>query len=311
MAGNDENFLISGCHFGSLWGLYHYDIEPNTNLFVRDGVFLNCDFEGDHAGEMNTDTWGAMFMFSGEGQLKNRNISVIGCTFNKINIRVRGIFPDVQFLYNPQLGKIVKLRGNNSGEFRDATIRDNTFGTPDDPMKKISSSVAFTGNTVFEGNIPPSANDTKITAESKDGHWVEEHPTAQKPVATDAKPEKLDIKIDPKDGKVVTVPLMGHQFNFVTGAILNNREAGAADVIFHGDPLMAIGKAGIKVLSAAELKAGDDSLPKLSKLHYESFLWAVQPGDTVAARTNSGQYVVMKILDEEKTNYTIQYRFVK
>ena len=181
MAGDDENFLISGCRFGSLWGLYQFDVEPNKNRFARDGMFLNCEFDGTHAGEMNTGTWGAMFIFSGEGQFENRNISLVGCTFKKILVRVRGIFPDVKFLYNPQLGKFYKTPSNHTGEFRDATIRGNFFGTPEKPMTNISAGVTFTGKTIFEDNTPAATNDTKITAESKDTKWVEDHPLAAKP----------------------------------------------------------------------------------------------------------------------------------
>ncbi|TWU26806.1 Pectate lyase superfamily protein [Novipirellula galeiformis] len=180
MVGNDENFLISSCRFGSLWGLYHSDIEPNQGQFVRDGAFVNCEFDGRHAGDMNTDTWGAMFTLSGEEKLENRNISVIGCTFRDISVRVRGIFPEMQFLYNPQLGKFVKVRTNPTGELRDATIRGNDFGTTQKPMKNISYGVTFTGKSTFENNTPTSANDTKITSKSHDSQWKEDHPRAVK-----------------------------------------------------------------------------------------------------------------------------------
>ena len=191
MVGNDENFLISNCHFGSLFGLYHSDIEPNKGQFVRDGAFVNCEFDGSHAGEMNTGTWGAMFIFSGEDKLEDRNISVIGCTFRDLSIRIRGIFPNVQFLYNPQLGKFVKVTSNPTGELRDATIRGNHFGTPQKPMEDISSGVTYTGKSTFEGNTPTAANETKITSESHDAQWKEDHPLAVKPAAPAAKtPER-------------------------------------------------------------------------------------------------------------------------
>lgn len=179
MVGNDENFLISGCRFGSLWGLYHSDIEPNKGQFVRDGAFVNCEFDGSQAGDMDTDTWGAMFTLSGEEKLADRNISVIGCTFTKISVRVRGIFPDMQFLYNPQMGKFVRVRTNPTGELRDATIRGNHFGTSQKPIENISIGVTFTGNSTFEINTPTAANDTEITTQSRDSQWEEDHPVAK------------------------------------------------------------------------------------------------------------------------------------
>lgn len=311
MVGNDENFLFSGCHFGSLWGLYHSDIEPNKGHYVRDGAFVNCEFDGSHAGEMNTDTWGAMFTFSGEEKLEDRNISVIGCTFRDISVRIRGIFPDVQFLYNPQLGKFIKVRTNPTGELRDATIRGNHFGTPQKPLDKIVSGVTFTGKSTFENNTPVAANEIKITSESHDAQWKEDHPLAVKPDAAAEIPAKAAIKADPQDGKVITIPLMGHRFDFATNTIRENKAPGKADVIFHIDPLMAIGNAGLKVLSPADLKAGGDSLAKLANAKYDKNLWGVKTGDTIAVKTNEGRFVVMRILDQQKDNYTIQYRFVK
>jgi len=313
MVGNDENFLFSGCRFGSLWGLYHSDIEPNKGHYVRDGAFVNCEFDGSHAGEMNTDTWGAMFVLHGMEKLEDRNISMIGCTFRDISIRVTGIFPDAQFLYNPQLGKFVKVRTNPIGELRGATIRGNHFGTPQNPMKNISSGVTFTGKSTFEGNTPVEVNGTKITSEanSAGAPFQEDHPFVAKPDAAAQTPSKAAIKADPKDGKVVTIPLMGHRFDFATNTIRENKDPGKADVIFHIDPLMAIGDAGLKVLSPTDLKAGGDSLAKLSNAKYDTSLWGVKTGDTIAVKTSSGRFVVMKILDQEKDKYTIQYRFVK
>ncbi len=181
LVGNDDNFLISGCHFGSLWGLYHSDIEPNKNHYVRNGMFLNCEFDASHAGELNTQKASALFIFSGAGQRDNRNIAIVGCTFNKIKVRVRGIFPDVQFLYNPQIDQFYKASSNPTGEFRDATVRGNYFGTPGKPRSNITAGVTFTGKSTFEGNTPAAVNNTKISAESKNGDWVEDHPLATKP----------------------------------------------------------------------------------------------------------------------------------
>jgi hypothetical protein len=74
---------------------------------------------------------------------------------------------------------------------------------------------------------------------------------------------------------------------------------------------MAIGNAGLKVLSPTDWKAGGDSLAKLSNVKYDASLWGVKTGDMIAVKTNSGRFVIIKNLDQEKDNYTIQYRFVK
>jgi len=305
LVGNDENFLLAHCRFGSLFGLYHSDIEPNEGHFVRDGLFLNCEFDGSRAGEMDTGTWGAMFIFSGEDKLADRNIAVVGCTFRDISTRIRGIFPDVQFLYNPQLGKFVKVRTNPSGELRDATLRGNHFGTPQQPLEKIASGVTFTGRSTFEGNTPDAANRTPITAESNDAQWAEDHPLAAKsPAAAPVAALPQTLAANPRDGKVVTVPLQGHRFNFAANAILKNGEAGSADVVFHPDPLMTEGRAALQLL-----EKGAEQSPAPEK--YVKSLWGVRTGDVIAVKTNEGRVVLMKILEQQKDSYTIQYRFLK
>jgi len=203
------------------------------------------------------------------------------------------------------------VRTNPTGELRDATIRGNHFGTPQKPLDKIVSGVTFTGKSTFENNTPVAANEIKITSESHDAQWKEDHPLAVKPDAAAEIPAKAAIKADPQDGKVITIPLMGHRFDFATNTIRENKAPGKADVIFHIDPLMAIGNAGLKVLSPADLKAGGDSLAKLANAKYDKNLWGVKTGDTIAVKTNEGRFVVMRILDQQKDNYTIQYRFVK
>lgn len=304
LVGNDENFLIANCRFGSLFGLYHSDIEPNKNHFVRDGVFLNCEFDGRSAGEMDTGTWGAMFIFSGHESIDNRNISVIGSTFHEITTRVRGVFPDIQFLYNPQVGKLIKVRTNPTGELRDAIIRGNYFGTPEHPLENVSAGVTFTGKSTFEDNLPAAVNSTKITAPGGDTRWEEDHPLAVKPPAA-AATEK--ISTNNADGKIITVPLMGHRLNFADGTILKNRDEGSADLVFHTDPLMAEGNAQIQILPANALQ---NSIP-IDATKYGKTLWDVKTGDVVAIKTNSGQLVQMKILAQTKDSYTVQYKSVK
>lgn len=103
MVGSDEDFVFSNCRFGSLWGLYLFDIEPTgeSGRYVRDGLFVNCVFDGRRAGEMGTnDRWGEFFCFKGHKELKSRNITVMGCEFHNVFVRVNHVFPDAKFLYN-------------------------------------------------------------------------------------------------------------------------------------------------------------------------------------------------------------------
>lgn len=299
LVGDDEGFLFSGCRIGSLWGLYHFDFEPNKGRYVRDGVILNCEFDGRQAGQMNTDRWGAMLIFSGNEEMSDRNIAVIGSTFHEIAVRVRGIFPDIQLLYNPQLGKLVKVRTNPTGELRDATIRGNFFGTRDKPLENITSGVTFTGNSRFEDNWPAAVNQTQITAASDKTQWEEDHPAAQAPLRLQA---PTGIEKTAADTRQVTVPLMGHRFNFSSGKILSNRESGAADLVFHSDPLMAEGQTMLQLLK-------DGQTQPIAR-QYGKVLWGLKTGDAIAVKTGSEKTVLVKILAQQKDSYTIEYRFI-
>ncbi len=301
LVGNDEGFLFSGCRIGSLWGLYHFDVEPNKGRYVRDGVILNCEFDGRQAGQMNTDRWGAMLIFSGNEEMSDRNIAVIGSTFHEIAVRVRGIFPDIQLLYNPQVGSLVKVRTNPTGELRDAAIRGNRFGTPEKPLENIASGVTFTGNTRFEDNMPVAVNKTKITTASDKTEWVEDHPVAQTPLKTPTTSAVKKSAFSASDSKQVIVPLMGHRFNFRSGKILKNREEGIADLIFHTDPLIAEGQTTIQLLPDEKSKPTPDQFVKA--------LWGIKAGDVIAVQTDQ-HTVLMKVLTQQKESYTIEYRYL-
>jgi len=101
MVGSDEDFVFSNCKFGSLWNLYLFDMEPDKGRYVRDGLILNCLFDGRRAGEMDTnDRWGEFLCFKGHKELKSRNITVMGCTFHNVFVRVNHVLPGAKFLYN-------------------------------------------------------------------------------------------------------------------------------------------------------------------------------------------------------------------
>ncbi len=163
LVGNDEDFVFEGCEFGSIWRLYHVDLEPNGGRYVRDGMFLNCSFDGRSAGEFGSDTWGRMLILTGHDALESRNITIAGCSFREISVRVRGIFPGVRVVNNPVLDGygpfFLKVRTNPVGELRDATIIGNTFLDGDTPAQTLRSGVTFTGETIFADNTPAAFND--------------------------------------------------------------------------------------------------------------------------------------------------------
>lgn len=165
LVGNDEDFVFTNCRFGSLWRLYHVDIEPAGGRWVRDGAFVNCQFDGTRAGEGGSDTWGRMLILTGHDQLQTRDITVTGCTFREISIRVRGIVPGVQVLHNPVLDGygpfFLKVRTNPVGELRDATVIGNRFVDGDALAESMRHGVTFTGDLVFADNEPAAFNDVE------------------------------------------------------------------------------------------------------------------------------------------------------
>ncbi len=180
LVGNDEDFVFEGCSFGSIWRLSHFDLEPNEDRWIRNGLFLNCSFDGRTAGEHGSDTWGRMLILTGHDELASRDITIAGCSFREISVRVRGIFPGVRVINNPVLDGygpfFLRVRTNPVGELRDATIIGNRFLDGDAPAEQLRSGVTFTGETVFAGNTPEEFNDTPLdepaTADEAAGNEV-------------------------------------------------------------------------------------------------------------------------------------------
>jgi hypothetical protein len=166
MVGDDEDFAFVNCRFGSTWRLYHFDIEPAGGRWVRDGAFVGCHFDGTRAGEGGSDSWGRMLILTGHDELQNRDITITGCIFREISVRVRGIFPGVKVLHNPVLDGygpfFLKVRTNPVGELRDATVLGNTFLDGDESAESLRSGVTFTGETTFAGNQPEGCNEVEL-----------------------------------------------------------------------------------------------------------------------------------------------------
>jgi hypothetical protein len=166
MVGDDEDFAFTNCRFGSLWRLYHFDIEPNGGRFVRNGSFVGCEFDGTGAGAGGSDTWGRMLILTGHDEMLSRDITITGCIFREISVRVRGIFPGVKVLHNPLLDGngpfFMRVRTNPVGELRDATVIGNRFVDGDAPADRLRIGVTFTGDTVFAGNDPASFDEIEL-----------------------------------------------------------------------------------------------------------------------------------------------------
>ena len=306
LVGNDEDFIFNNCHFGSLWGLYHVDIEPNAGRFVRDGSFINCTFDGTQAGEMGTDTWGAMLIFCGMPDLKTRNVSVIGSRFLEIAVRVRGVFPEAQFLYNPEVGGrsrvFVKMRSNKVGELRDAVLRGNRFAKKDQLLDQLSYGVTFTGNTRSENNTPAKFNNIKIDEASNDGSWKEDHPVVQQAPKKGAQPVVSAVTVTGM-AKTITLPLMGHRYRFSDGAILKHQEDGLADIALHLDPVLAEGNARITRLGKGKL---EDFISQTTE-PAEQVIWGVQQGQVLQFKTNTGSMLLLEVTDMQAKEITFRY----
>jgi hypothetical protein len=301
LVGNTADFLIADCVFGSHWGLYHVDIEPNSGKWVRDGAFVNCTFDGRRAGEMGTDTWGAFVIFCGEEG--SENVSVIGCRFLDISIRVRGIFPACSFLYNDPVDTpgpaFIRVRTNPVGELRDVTVKGNRFLNAGRPASKLTHNVAFTGESVFAGNFPAAFNDVSLDARGRETDWGDEdHPIDQQ--APDA-PE-VDIATE---GGVTTVemPLMGHEFRFADGTVHPYRSASETDLSMHLDPILALGGAGIQLLGEGELR----SFGSPPEEGYGGAAYGARSGLVYAVRTNQGAVALMRIEELGARRVRFQY----
>lgn len=305
MVGNDQNFVFSGCYFGSHWGLYHFDIEPEAGRYVRDGVFMDCVFDGRQAGELGGDTWGAMLILTGHRELKTRDLSVIGCQFHNISVRVRGVIPGCEFLYNDPMGGrnrvFVKVRTNPVGELRDATVRGNRFIIGDQPAEEINYGVSFSGASIFEDNFPEQFNGLEPDEPGQETDWGEEdHPVA---VGED---EQAAAPGEGAANATVRMPLMGHQFRFSDGSIFPHRADEGADLAFHIDPFMAVGEARIALLSSA---SWDDQID-VENLRWYSELWGAGANDLLALRTGGRRHLLLQILGLTSNEVSFRYRWM-
>lgn len=310
LVGNTDGFLFADCHFGSLWGLYLFDIEPNDGRYVRNGVIVNCTFDGSKAGQMSTDTWGAFLGFCGDrvgDGLSSRNVTVKNCRFDNIWVRIQGVFPEVKFIDNNFLNAsaaFIKVRSNKVGEFRNAVVRDNTFARSRTGALRVVAGATFTGNTIVEGNQPPEANDIPVTAESQDLAWEEIHPVTQRAETGAAAQTKFG------ENQIVTMRLQGHKFRFSDGQVLphsRSDEDGDADLIMHIDPLIAVGEAGLQRIG----KGAGDTFKTVPSTGYERRLFGVATGDVCAVRTRQGRHVVMEVLAFSSKEIQFRYRFVE
>jgi len=307
LVGDTRNFVFSNCRFGSHWGLYHVDIEHNTGKSIRDGMFVNCLFDGSKAGEMGTDTWGRMLILSGHEALANSNVSVVGCTFKGICIRVRGVFPAVRFLYNPRIdvpGSVfVRVRTNPVGEFRNAVVRGNRFYSNGRPTSAITAGVTFTGSSLFEGNTPATFDGRPPETAARETTWREEHPAALQ-----VKGRSVIVKPEPgSDTVMVRMPLGGHEFRFSDRTVTPYNTGKDMDIALHIDPFIALGQAGVMRLGRGRL----EDFTHAPSGEYSSALWGLEAGDVIAIRTHDERTAILQILALTQKDISFRYRLMK
>ena len=312
MVGNDEDFLFSGCYFGSAWGLYHFDIEPEAGRWVRNGTFLNCVFDGREAGVLGGDTWGAFLILTGHEELLTRNLNVTACKFYDISVRVRGVIPGCSFLYNDPMGGrnviFVKVRTNPVGELRDTLVRGNRFVINDEPAEQIIYGVSFSGNSVFENNYPDRFNNLEPDEPGQETHWGEEdHPVAVEDQALWPDGPTANPGNDPGATVTVTVPLQGTLFRFADGAVYPHASGEDADIALHIDPIIAVGAARIARLKTSEDRFAAE-LP-IDNVRWYKALMGVSAGELLAVRTVAKRHVLMQVLHIDAAQTTFRYRF--
>ncbi len=318
IVGNSDGFVFSDCYFGSLWGLYNFDIEHNKGNYIRNGIIENCVFDGSKAGQMGTDTWGSFLCFSGHEKLENRNIAVINCTFKKIYVRVRGVFPNVRFIGNKfdVSCPFIKIRTNPTGEFRDATVEGNKFFVDGRPVRKLTSGVIFTGKSKFQHNIPSRFNNIKIIpSEQKTAKWVEDHPAA---VYSKIKKQlKTGTVITDKDVKVVSMPPYGYEFRFSDAKILkpssiagrDTSSQNSGDIAIHIEPIIALGNAKISKLGKGTIEAYLKSID-MKNIFWQNAIFKPQAGEVYAIRTKKGKIVLMEIITFKKKQVIFRYKYL-
>lgn len=299
MVGNSDKFIFSGCYFGSYWGLYHSDIEPNKDRWVKNGLIVDCVFDGrDAGGKRGCDSWGRMFTFSGMGDRETRNIAVLGNRFEQVAVRIRGSFPRVQFLYNDFGLKglstaFLQVRTNKGAALPDCRIVGNRFSGVSG--ERIIYNVSITGDPVITGNVPEIKYKTVETP--KDSSWQEDHPGVLKG------DREIEVKPGGNGITFVKMPLMGYEYNFAEGKAEKGKGENANDISMHADPLLALGKAEIG-------RSANFDAPELASLNYGRQLWNVRPGEVLIVRTNAGKTVAMEILGLGRQDISFRYRFL-
>ena len=316
LVGNSDGFVFDGCYIGSLWGLYHFDIEPNKGLYVRNGVFHKCIFDGSKAGQMGADTWGSFLCFSGDEKLRNRNVAVIGCTFKNIYVRVRGIFPDVKFIGNTfdVSSAFVKIRTNTTGEFRNAIVVRNKFLTNGKPAKHIISGATFSGVCKLRLNTPAKFNNIKITSGGKTAKWNEYHPVDA--YAKIRKGLKVGTVISRGDVRIVSMPLFGYEFRFCDSKILKpssvaGRDANSktsGDIAIHIEPIIALGDAMIAELGRGVLEDYISKVPE--NIRWEKKIFNPQAGWVYLIKTKDGKTVLLEIITLSRKHIQFRYTFL-
>ena len=143
---------------------------------------------------------------------------------------------------------------------------------------------------MFEDNVPEVPYEETKQAASAAPRWQEDHPATLK-----AGVGEVVVKRDKSaEGEVylVRMPLMGHEFCFADRTVAKYGAGENADLAFHIDPLLALGKAGLRRLGTGRLE-DHETTPAGG---FVRALWGAKPGDVIAVKTNEGKTAVVQIL---------------
>jgi len=180
-------------------------------------------------------------------------------------------------------------------------VRGNRFIVDGEPAKEVNYEVAFTGQSVFEGNFPEKFNGPQPGSRPADGGDAGATPEAA------AAPEPATAPA-PLSGDIhrAEAPLGGHGLRFSDGLVTPPGEPDKADILLHIDPLMANADAGIRGLGVGRL----EDFRSAPASGYDRALWGAQAGDVLAIRTTDGRHALCEIVELSKERIVFRYRMV-
>jgi|GEM_PF-4487783 len=162
IVGTTRDFIFSNCSFGSTWGLYHVDIEPNEGKSVQNGVFTECVFDGSNAGKDGADKWGKMVILKATDQQTGK-LYFTHCEFKNIGIRPVGVFSHLSLVKNSFENKEMpvfrRVSSDKFSRLSECFIVGNQFNGPklEGPTVLIEGNIFGNNGSLGHGEIrrPP------------------------------------------------------------------------------------------------------------------------------------------------------------